>query len=84
MKGKFDCQYKILAVERILQGNPNGVTVKKIIEKLDYEYGVKAERKAIYHNIDTLGFFLPIRRKRNGNEHIYYIANLKEGANNDL
>lgn len=67
------CQYKILAVERILQDNPNGVTVKQIIQKLDYEYGVKADRKAIYQNIDVLGWFLPIRRKRNGHEHIYYI-----------
>jgi hypothetical protein len=68
-----DCQYKVLAVERILQDNPCGVTVKQIIEKLDYEYGVKAERKAIYHNLYVLGWFFAIEKKRNGHEHIYYI-----------
>ena len=70
-------QYKILAIERILQDNPDGVTVKQIIEKLEYEYGVTAERKAIFRNIDVLGWFLPIRIKKNRKTNIYYIADLR-------
>ena len=70
-----NCQYKILAVERILQENPNGVTVKEILLKLDYEYGAKAERKAIYNNIDVLGWFLPIQVSRNQHgENVYKIT----------
>lgn len=79
---KDDCQYKILAVERILQDNPNGVTVKQIIEKLDYEYGVTAERKAIYRNIDVLGWFLPINVRKNGSANIYYVERFKEKSQN--
>lgn len=79
---KGDCQYKILAVERILQDNPNGVTVKQIIEKLEYEYGVTAERKAIYQNIDVLGWFLPINVRKNGRANMYYIERTKNKPQN--
>ena len=63
--------YKILAIERIMQNNPNGVTTKQIIEKLDNQYGVKAERKAIYDNINVLTRFMPIEKIRKGNRVIY-------------
>lgn len=76
------CQYKILAVERVLQDNPSGVTVKEIISKLDYEYGVKAERKAIYQNIDVLKWFLPIGVIKDGNTNVYYIKQLNQKTKN--
>lgn len=75
-------QYKILAVERILQENPKGLTVKEIIKKLDYEYGVKAERKAIYNNMYVLGWFLPIRVRKHGIENIYYIEQFNQNTQN--
>lgn len=66
---KSDYLYKILAVERILQDNPSGVTTKQIIDKLDNLYGIKAERKSIYGNIAVLTRFLNVQRKKN----VYYI-----------
>ena len=71
---KTDAQYNVLAVERILQDNPDGVTLKEITEKLAYEYGVKADRRAIWRNIDTLGWFFEIKKKKNSNhEYVYRI-----------
>ena len=62
---KSDYLYKILAVERILQDNPSGVTTKQIIHKLDNLYGIKAERKSIYTNIAVLTRFFNIQCKKN-------------------
>ena len=60
--------YKILAVERIIQDNPYGITTKEILDKLDKLYGIKAERKSIYENIAVLTRFMPIDVfKANGN-----------------
>lgn len=70
---KGDSKYIVLAVERILQDNSNGVSVKEIIRKLEYEYGVNAERRTIYNNIDVLGWFFIIKKKRCGKEHLYCI-----------
>ena len=65
--------YKIIAVERILQRNPNGISLKQIIDKLYDEYGITAERKSIYTNIAVLTRFMPIYTKRIGWTILYCI-----------
>lgn len=62
---------KILAVERIIQDNPCGISVKKIIEKLNNEYGITADRRSIYNNINCLTRFLPIYAERRGRGYFY-------------
>ena len=64
---------KILAVERILQRNPNGITVRQIIDKLENEYGITAKRKSIYANICCLTRFMPIFMEKKGNKTFYCI-----------
>lgn len=64
---------KILAVERIIQSNSNGVTINRILDLLDNLYGIKAERKSIYSNIAILTRFMPINTKKTGNTVLYYL-----------
>ena len=65
---------KILAVERILLDNPQGISTKEIIDKLNNQYGIKASRKSIYSNIATLTRFLMIEGKRVGNNYVWFIG----------
>lgn len=72
-----DTLYKILAVERIIQAHPYGITVKEIIEALKNEYGITAERKDIYSNIQTLTRFMPIDTyKEKNNRTVYFIRKI--------
>lgn len=64
---------RILAVERIVQASPNGITVKQIIEKLEKNYGITAERKSIYNIIAELTKFMPINTKKVNHTSIYYL-----------
>ena len=74
--GNPNVLYRILAVERIIQDNPQGITVKQIIEKLDNYYGITADRKTIYRNIAALTRFMPIyqTRREKSIENIYCLA----------
>lgn len=72
--------YKILAVERILLNNPYGITTAEILEKLENEYGIRAERKSIQANIATLSRFMQIDRYIAGNHKVYWCV--KAGADN--
>lgn len=80
MKARCDnaCLEKILAIERILQKNPNGITMEQILDKLFIEYGIKAERKGVYNNINALTRFMPICLKRISNNHFYYLQRSEE------
>ena len=71
--GNADCQAKILALERIIQGNKNGISLKRMLYELDNQYGIRAERKSIYRNIDILTRFMPINMKRKGETILYYL-----------
>lgn len=64
---------KILAVERIIQDNPHGITIRQIIDKLDNLYGIKSERKSIYINIDVLTYFMPIDCEKVGYKNKYFL-----------
>ena len=57
---------KIVAVERILQRHPGGITMKQIIDKLYEEYGIAADRRSIYNNINVLTRFIPIFVEKRG------------------
>lgn len=57
---------KIIAVERILQRNPNGITTNQIIDRLYDEYGITAYRRSIYNDIYVLTRFMPIYTERRG------------------
>jgi hypothetical protein len=57
---------KIIAVERILQRYPKGITMKQIIDKLYDEYGITADRRGIYNDIYVLTRFMPIYTERRG------------------
>lgn len=62
---------KIIMVERILQRNPNGITTKQIIDKLYDEYGITADRRGIYTDINVLTLFMPIYTERRQNRFFY-------------
>jgi hypothetical protein len=62
---------KIIAVERILQRNPNGITTMQIIDKLYDEYGITADRRSVYTNIYVLTRFMPIYTVRKWNTTFY-------------
>lgn len=64
---------RVLAVERILQQAPNGITIKQITEKLDRDYGLKAERKSLYNIIAELSDFAPISKRKKDYNTFYYL-----------
>lgn len=66
-----DNRRRLLAVERIIQDNPNGVTVKKILNILRSRYDIDTERKAVYNDLAALTFFLPIKKEHLGKKQIY-------------
>lgn len=70
--------YKILAVERIIQKEPYGITAKEIIDKLDNLYGIKTERKSVYSNIAVLTRFMPIEVFKANGKNVYCLTK-KEG-----
>ena len=70
--------YRILAIERILLRHPDGISTNKIIDILDNEYGIQTERKAVYSNIATLTYFMPIDVRRGAIEKTYTFY--KEGT----
>ena len=73
-EGRKEMSYRILAIERILLRHPDGISTNKIIDILDNEYGIQTERKAVYSNIATLTYFMPIDVRRGGNrENIYFL-----------
>jgi hypothetical protein len=62
---------KIIALEHILQSSPNGVTMPQILDRLDNEYGITADRKSIYNNINVLTRFMPIYTEKRQNKFFY-------------
>lgn len=74
MANKDTNRRKILALERMfLRMRP--LTMKQILDVLNYEYGIEAERKSIYADIQELTYFLPIVKRQMGrNGTIYQIA----------
>ena len=72
---------KILVIEHLLQGTGEGriVTMQEILDKL-LEYGITAERKSIYDDIEALREFgLDVQYKR-GRPGGYYLAGGQEIA----
>ena len=72
---------KIIAVERILQTNPNGITLKQIINQLYDRYGITAERKSIYNNINALTRFMPIHTEIRANNKVFYCLDKRSDTN---
>ena len=72
---------KILVIEHLLQGTGESriVTMQEILDKL-LEYGITAERKSIYDDIEALREFgLDVQYKR-GRPGGYYLAGGQEIA----
>ena len=57
-KSGADTRVRLLAVERIIGKTP--VTLSQILDRLDLEYGIIADRKTIYQDIAALTLFIPI------------------------
>lgn len=70
--------YKILAVERLILRNPNGISTNEIIKEFRIQYGIAAERKGIYSNIATLTRFLPINKRNDEHKNNIYFLDVKE------
>ena len=54
----------ILAIERILTNAPQNAS--RIIERLENEYGIIAERKSVYDSVAALTEFMMIEKNRKG------------------
>ena len=68
---------KIIAVEHIIRRFPNGITLKQIIDKLYDEYGITAERKSIYSNINVLTRFMLIYTEKRGHSFYYCLQRME-------
>lgn len=68
---------RLLAIERMfLTKKP--LTVKQIIEKLDLEYDIYADRRAVYDDIAVLTMFMNIDRFGEAQNLRYQLVNLDE------
>ena len=65
-----DNRLRLLAIERIVKENPNGVTVKMILNVLKSRYDIDTERKTVYSDLAALTF-LPIKKEHFGKTQIY-------------
>ena len=72
-----DTKVRILALERILTGAKKSLKCDEIIEKLNKQYHISANRKTIYDDIAVLTCFEKIKHWRHGG---YWVE--KEGENN--
>lgn len=68
---------KIMYLSKILEektDNEHGLTMSEIIAELD-RYGVKAERKSIYDDLEALNYLgMDVEKELNGNKTTYYLA----------
>ena len=71
-----DTKVRILALERILMGAQKPLKCSEIIDKLNKQYHISANRKTIYDDIAVLTCFVNVKhwrhegiglRKENGN-----------------
>lgn len=76
MAGNHDHRKRILAVEGMLLDNPKGLSMKQILNKLDYYYDISVRRQAIYSDICTLTEFYDVQQIRIGHTTIYTIKQL--------
>ena len=53
-----------MAIERILTNKPQNTS--RIIERLENEYGIRAERKSVYDSVAVLTEFMMIEKNRKG------------------
>ena len=72
-----DTKARILALERILMGAKKPLKCDEIIEKLNKQYNISANRKTIYDDIAVLTCFVNVKHWRPDG----YWAE-KEGENN--
>ena len=72
-----DTKVRILALERILTGAKKPLKCDEIIEKLNKQYHISANRKTIYDDIAVLTCFEKIKHWRHGGDW-----GEKEGENN--
>ena len=58
-----------------LTDDEHSITVEEIINELD-KYGISAERKSIYRDLETLNddFKLEIMRQKEGRQHYYHVG----------
>lgn len=59
-----DTKIRLLAVEKFLKDNPQGVTMKQILSYLEYQFHITADRKSIYDDIRVLTLFHNIQMIR--------------------
>ena len=77
MANKDTNRRKLLAIERMLL-RMRPLTMKQILNVLSYEYGIEAERKSVYADIQELSYFLPIVKKSAVRNTVYFIAQTPE------
>ena len=61
-----DTKARILALERILMGAKKPLKCDEIIEKLNKQYNISANRKTIYDDIAVLTCFVNVKHWRHG------------------
>ena len=57
-KDGSDIRIRLLAVERIIGKRP--ITMTQILNRLECEYNISADRKTIYQDIAALTLFMPV------------------------
>lgn len=70
-------QQKLLRLQEIFlreTDESHGLTMEELVERLE-DFGIAAERKSIYENIETLNLCgMDILKERKGNKTVYYAA----------
>lgn len=56
-----DTRLRLLGVEQILLNNPHGVSLKSILDILNYTFDIQADRKAIYGDLQALTRFYDLQ-----------------------
>ena len=63
-----------LAIERIIESNPKGVTVNEIINKLKIRYDINPKPQTVRNCIAILSRFMPLSEKKENRKNVFYLA----------
>lgn len=77
-KVRLEVRDRVLYVFDLLRTNPQGLTVKDIINEIYGDFGVKVDRKSIYKDLDAIGLYMPIISERRNDKKIYWRTMRKE------
>ena len=66
-----ETKIRLLATEKLLRDNPQGMTLKQIVAYLDLQFNISVERKTVYDDVHCLTLLYDVQIIRKNGKTIY-------------